>query len=570
MAGKVGAFFKGMGEGFMNSITGKGETMQSNIAGMKNNAQQIKELTKKKQEQQQALQSGDPEQIKQANNAVTDAKEQAQQPEQKPAEQKPAEQKPQKQGDTMVQRQIRAGRLSDSFYRDLTAGLKGQPGGNQNDVNAKTSAALSADYQTRAGQRSMEAQSHQQIADQNVYGEADKQAMMQNDSENRQNVRKAGVLGAGAALARSSNSPDVNTAKARSDQQRVQAEAQREKANTAQEEATGEAGEVEKYQLKSRDMDADLNESARLSEGEGAPAEPEQPAQQPEEPAQQPEEEPVTPEKFSANWQNVMNYMTYGNDPDSGWNPQSSKDPKPGRDEAKAFVEAKGWQPLTENEVGGPEGFNKSTGELQKIMQSVRTPFMEEWSTGSGRVSKEGQINKGDEGYDAAAQTNTEEVEKNPPSDARIKDLKECLCDARMKWIKEDWDRDGRCSREDFDWLLSRLGNKFNYNDHEYDNQVDEGWDNDVLQAYADHIRNYVYTYKPEATQIDSRIDPNQEHIGPMAQDIEQVNPACVKETPEGVKTVDTARLAMMNAGAIGDLARELRELSKRLEALGV
>ena len=55
-----------------------------------------------------------------------------------------------------------------------------------------------------------------------------------------------------------------------------------------------------------------------------------------------------------------------------------------------------------------------------------------------------------------------------------------------------------------------------------------------------------------------------------MAQDIEQVNPACVKETPEGVKTVDTARLAMMNAGAIGDLARELRELSKRLEALGV
>ncbi len=70
MAGKVGAFFKGMGEGFMNSITGKGETMQSNIAGMKNNAQQIKELTKKKQEQQQALQSGDPEQIKQANNAV--------------------------------------------------------------------------------------------------------------------------------------------------------------------------------------------------------------------------------------------------------------------------------------------------------------------------------------------------------------------------------------------------------------------------------------------------------------------------------------------------------------------
>ena len=55
-----------------------------------------------------------------------------------------------------------------------------------------------------------------------------------------------------------------------------------------------------------------------------------------------------------------------------------------------------------------------------------------------------------------------------------------------------------------------------------------------------------------------------------MAQDIEMVNPACIKETPEGVKTVDTARLAMMNAGAIGDLARQMQDLVDKLKAIGV
>jgi hypothetical protein len=47
-----------------------------------------------------------------------------------------------------------------------------------------------------------------------------------------------------------------------------------------------------------------------------------------------------------------------------------------------------------------------------------------------------------------------------------------------------------------------------------------------------------------------------------MAQDIEQVNPAAVNTDPStGYKKVDTGRLALMNAGAIADLARELREL---------
>lgn len=103
-----------------------------------------------------------------------------------------------------------------------------------------------------------------------------------------------------------------------------------------------------------------------------------------------------------------------------------------------------------------------------------------------------------------------------------------------------------------------------------YDEGVDfdseEEWDEDMMDRYAEYIRNYWYTYKDIATAVDPKIDPNEEHYGPMAQDIEKVNPACVKETPEGVKTVDAARLAMMNAGMIADIIRRLDALEERLE----
>ena len=55
-----------------------------------------------------------------------------------------------------------------------------------------------------------------------------------------------------------------------------------------------------------------------------------------------------------------------------------------------------------------------------------------------------------------------------------------------------------------------------------------------------------------------------------MAQDIEQVNPAVVHENAQGIKSVDTSRLAMMNAGAIGDLARMLKDIDSRLKKAGI
>lgn len=92
------------------------------------------------------------------------------------------------------------------------------------------------------------------------------------------------------------------------------------------------------------------------------------------------------------------------------------------------------------------------------------------------------------------------------------------------------------------------------------------GWDDSILDAYAEHINNYIYKYREAAKDIDSSIDTEEEQIGPMAQDIEQVNPACVDSLPDGTKTVDTNKLALMNAGAIADLARKLDKLIQHLE----
>ena len=467
--------------------------------------------------------------------------------------------------------------FSQSFYDNIGNAIKGQPTGNLADVQSKGAKEQAQNLRNASATNQMEAQRAQQIANQNPYAEAGKIASMQNDAENRQNVKKAGVLGAGAALARKTNTPDVQSQIQRQDQQQSVANQRREEEQANQQEATEVGNLSEQWQFNSRDYTEDKNRAAALSKGE--PAQPEQkPVEQskpeqskPEQPAQQPETqaEPQTPEKFNANWQNVMNYMTYGNDPTSKWSQPGGKD----GGAAQKYAEAMGWQPLSESDVANAsKGFDSPTGELQSIMSNSRPEFMQAWNEGSGRVKDGKQINAGDEDYDKVAQTNTQDVVKNPPSDSRVKDIKQCLCDARMKWIKEDWDRDGRPSREDMIWLMNQQG-PFRHNDRDYDPNDYDSWDDEdgsILGAYADNIKNYVYSYKPEATQVDPNIDPNQEHIGPMAQDIEQVNPACIKETPEGVKTVDTGRLAMMNAGAIGDLAREVQDLKARLAKLGV
>ena len=478
--------------------------------------------------------------------------------------------------------------LSDSFYRDIGAAIKGQPTGNTLDAAAATAATQSKNLQNDAARREMEGQRAQQVANRNVYGEAGKIASMQNDAQSRQNVQNTSfAAGNAAALKRANNAPDVQAQIARQDQQQNVANERREQADTQTQAATEMEGNKKQFQIKSRDHDNDMNDSSRLSLGEGGGTSEDQQTQdqqtqdqqtqdqqtqdqqtqdqQTQDQQTQPEPEPEqTQEPISGNPQHVINGLlgsSKGQDLRSGeggddkalydWAIQQGVTPlQPGKQKSQ---NPNDWEQEF-IEVNGAKG--------QEVIQKLR----------------EGRAMPGNDASTNFDASNYDQMNKSMqvPSDARVKNVRslvDCLSDIRMKHIKEDFDNYGRCSSKDFDWLLRRIG-KLKHNNREYDPFNEADWEDDtdssVLNAYADHIRNYVYTYKPEAVEVDSRIDPEQEHIGPMAQDIEQVNPACVKETADGVKTVDSARLAMMNAGAIGELARQLNELNMKFQALGL
>ena len=476
--------------------------------------------------------------------------------------------------------------LSDSFYRDVGATIKGQPTGNTLDAAAATAATQSKNLQNDAARREMEGQRAQQVANRNVYGEAGKIASMQNDAQSRQNVQNTSfAAGNAAALKRANNAPDVQAQIARQDQQQNVANERREQADTQTQAATEMEGNKKQFQIKSRDHDNDMDDSSRLSLGEGwGTSETQQTQdqqtqdqqtqdqqtqdqqtqdQQTQDQQTQPEPE-QTQEPISGNPQHVINGLlgsSKGQDLRSGeggddkalydWAIQQGVTPlQPGKQKSQ---NPNDWEQEF-IEVNGAKG--------QEVIQKLR----------------EGRAMPGNDASTNFDASNYDQMNKSMqvPSDARVKNVRslvDCLSDIRMKHIKEDFDNYGRCSSKDFDWLLRRIG-KLKHNNREYDPFNEADWEDDtdssVLNAYADHIRNYVYTYKPEAVEVDSRIDPEQEHIGPMAQDIEQVNPACVKETADGVKTVDSARLAMMNAGAIGELARQLNELNMKFQALGL
>jgi len=86
-----------------------------------------------------------------------------------------------------------------------------------------------------------------------------------------------------------------------------------------------------------------------------------------------------------------------------------------------------------------------------------------------------------------------------------------------------------------------------------------------VLEQIANHLHNHLYTYNEDAKDIDAGIDTETVQVGPTAQEIEKVNPAAVKEV-NGAKVVDTAKLAMTLAGALGEMARKVRRIEDRID----
>jgi hypothetical protein len=492
--------------------------------------------------------------------------------------------------------------LSASFYRDISASLRNKSKGNLFDAQKAQNKAQGYNQQNESANRQMEAQSSQQIANRNEFAEAGKVASMQNDAQNRQNIaNREGLSGSSAALMRTTNAPDVQQQMNRQDTQRNVANQQREKADVAQQGATESFGMADQLSIRSRDFDDSLDNENSLTMGEDAGIDSTTDTDTDTDTDTNADTDSNTNTGTDTNTGTNTNIGTdtnAGTVPPTNTNVPTDKDTPPTDQPNSGAAFQLPDTVLIADEKGRGKIVPASEADAQNAgLPPIKKP--ENWNIytpeerenyikGLGYIKNDAGRYEyvGKDGIKqrekAAAEKKIQDInnskgwwleeQPDPPSDARVKNIKECLSDARMKWIKEDWDANGRVDPEDWEFLLKRIG-KLNHNGKDYDPYNEDDWTDDtdqsVLNAYADHIRNYLYTYKPEATQVDSSIDPGEEHIGPMAQDIEKVNPACVKETPEGVKTVDTARLAMMNAGAIGDLARQLQELTDKFKALG-
>ena len=90
---------------------------------------------------------------------------------------------------------------------------------------------------------------------------------------------------------------------------------------------------------------------------------------------------------------------------------------------------------------------------------------------------------------------------------------------------------------------------------------------NDILSAIAD-IDAYKYRYKEGADKIDPKATSDEEHIGPMAQDL-LANPvtkdSVITDDPSGMLKVDTERLSLTTFALVTELARRIEALEHRI-----
>lgn len=85
----------------------------------------------------------------------------------------------------------------------------------------------------------------------------------------------------------------------------------------------------------------------------------------------------------------------------------------------------------------------------------------------------------------------------------------------------------------------------------------------DILSAIAD-IDAYKYRYKEGADKIDPKATPDEEHVGPMAQDLlanSVTKDSVITDDPSGMLKVDTDRLALTTFALVTELARRIEAL---------
>lgn len=487
------------------------------------------------------------------------------------------------------------------FFNDAVRAIHGYPTGNQHDVRANTYRNQAVNSENEAARADMEKQWHEQNKNQNKWGESGKARTQQNYDEGKEQVQKSGVLGGSAALQRGNAKSDINYWDERQRSEALQAQERGDAAGEARDAAIWRRGSGDEQNIMSRDMREWNNEAYRLVQGNGGadnnntsvPQDNPPPAEQPQQPAEQPQQPEAQP--ITGNPHHVFNYITFGNKPGSPNQNMQGMD----ENDRKLWEAWGSPKPLTAEEVQNvPGGFNGDLGQLQQVVRQVRPEFYNKYNEASGRNldtanqnnsmtqnqlngmstsvpayakgtdnAKPGMALVGENGPELVMMQGGEKVLPNDDTEKLVNGI----LGLRMDMFKRGFENGEKFSPAELAWLSHMAGKKFNYNGNEVDVSEFEDkddYDEGLMKAYAEHMRNYVYNYKPEAQSIDPSIDPNEEHIGPMAQDIEQINPACVKETPEGVKTVDTNRLTMMNAGVIGDIIRKLDDISDRLSAM--
>lgn len=462
------------------------------------------------------------------------------------------------------------------FWKDVGRALRGAPTGNQHDVRANTNRNQAVNSENEAARADMESQWHRQKADRNVWGEYGKEKSAKDAEQGKAQVRKFNTLGASAVLNRTEAEGNLQYWQDQSNLHGQQAEQRGDFADESRNAAIVRRGSANEQNIMSRDMNEWNQEAWRLAQGKGGEEEQAAPQDNPK-----PETQPVN---YDA--QHVINGIlgsSQGQDLRKGSGNESDQ-------KMYNWVISQGIQPITpqsndpnawENEFISANGDKGK--EIIQMLREGRSPGNAERNFAPDERS---QMNTQTQmpGYacgTANAKPGYAVVGENGPEIINMKggeqvyplDQFQALSDYRMKMIQSDIKTGGQLSPFELRWLARKMDNgHFNHNGTDYDmfgEDIDTN-DQDLLNAYAKNIYNYAYNYKPEARNVDPSIDPSQEHIGPMAQDIEQANPACVKETPEGVKTVDTARLAMMNAGVIADIARQLQDLTEKLKAIGV
>lgn len=256
--------------------------------------------------------------------------------------------------------------FTPGFYDDLNKMMNGMSPNPWSSL-ANTHAAMATDYSNQAARRNMEAQAHQRQANYNPYERAGEIAAMKDEDQNRRQMSAVNfAAGSGGTLNRTTNAMDVEKQQDIANQERSRADQTRQQADQMTRDATMHIGEADKNRINSANYIRDRDEAWRRSMGEGTIRDTNTKSKTTilEEKTKLPEEETeeaITPEVSPGNMQAALNYITYGNDPSSGW----SKGTKENYDIGKKTAEHFGLQPITTST------YYDDTGSMQPIVNGI-------------------------------------------------------------------------------------------------------------------------------------------------------------------------------------------------------